>query len=68
MVPDSVYSPTCTVGYDGTELYALPRCARALTARYNLVDLSRRSPSYEYRLYKYSKRGVRSDHSKERGR
>jgi len=36
---------------------AHPRCARALKLQFNLVDLSRRSRSYEHRLYKYSKRG-----------
>ncbi|KAJ3336079.1 hypothetical protein HDU93_003703 [Gonapodya sp. JEL0774] len=48
---------SCCAGYDGNSVWILPRCARALTMGYNLVDLTRRSPSYEYRLYKYSRRG-----------
>eukprot|EP01114_Cavostelium_apophysatum_P012914 TRINITY_DN3012_c0_g1_i4.p1 TRINITY_DN3012_c0_g1~~TRINITY_DN3012_c0_g1_i4.p1 ORF type:complete len:568 (+),score=114.98 TRINITY_DN3012_c0_g1_i4:34-1737(+) len=48
---------TCTVGFDGKDVWALPRFHRAVTRRFNLVDLDRRSTSYEYRLYKYSKRG-----------
>lgn len=47
----------CCVGYDGKDVYALPRAKRALTKRYNLVDMSRRSLTYETRLYKYAKRG-----------
>ncbi|KAI8894622.1 hypothetical protein BC833DRAFT_208230 [Globomyces pollinis-pini] len=48
---------SCCVGYDGTNVYGLPRFSRSIITGYNLVDISRRSPSYEYRLYKYSKRG-----------
>ncbi|KAJ3100528.1 hypothetical protein HDU97_002164 [Phlyctochytrium planicorne] len=44
-------------GYNGTSVFALPRGLRALTRRYNLVDMTRRSASYEYRLFKYAKRG-----------
>ena len=33
------------------------RAKRAINKRYNLVDVSRRSLTYEKRLYKYSKRG-----------
>jgi len=47
----------CSVGFDGVRVWANPRCARALKMQYNLVDLTRRSPSYEVRLFKYSKRG-----------
>jgi len=47
----------CTVGFDGDRVWALPRAQRALTKRYNLVDMSRRSLTYEARLYKYAKRG-----------
>ena len=49
---------SCTVGYDGEKVWALPRAHRALTKRYNLVDLTRRSLTYEIRLFKYSKRFV----------
>lgn len=48
---------SCCVGFDGTTVWALPRAKRAICKRYNLVDMSRRSLSYEARLYKYSKRG-----------
>ncbi|KAJ3094021.1 hypothetical protein HDU97_008677 [Phlyctochytrium planicorne] len=47
---------SCCFGYDGTHVYTLPRGLRALTRRYNLIDMTRRSASYEYRLFKYSKR------------
>jgi len=47
----------CCIGYDGINVLMHPRCARALKMQYNLIDISRRSPSYEYRLYKYAKRG-----------
>jgi hypothetical protein len=45
------------VGYNGTDVYALPRARRAINKAYNLVDLSRRSLTYEVRLHKYAKRG-----------
>jgi hypothetical protein len=47
----------CAVGYDGSTVWALPRAHRAIVKRYNLVDMSRRSLTYETRLYKYAKRG-----------
>jgi len=47
----------CSVGYDGTDVYITPRAHRALVTGRNTVDMLRRSPSYEYRLWKYSKRG-----------
>lgn len=47
----------CCVGYDGSKVLALKRARRAINRRYNLVDLSRRSLTYETRLFKYSKRG-----------
>jgi hypothetical protein len=46
----------CCVGYDGNNVWGLPRAQRALKRRYNLVDVSRRSLTYEIRLFKYSKR------------
>jgi hypothetical protein len=48
---------SCTVGYDGNNVYCMERFKRALTKRYNLVNISRRSLTYEQRLYKYSRRG-----------
>jgi hypothetical protein len=47
----------CSVGYDGTDVWAMERFRRAMTKRYNLVDHTRRSLSYESRLAKYSQRG-----------
>eukprot|EP01114_Cavostelium_apophysatum_P011331 TRINITY_DN2554_c0_g1_i1.p1 TRINITY_DN2554_c0_g1~~TRINITY_DN2554_c0_g1_i1.p1 ORF type:complete len:745 (+),score=183.66 TRINITY_DN2554_c0_g1_i1:494-2728(+) len=47
----------CTVGFDGQDLWAMERCVRALNKCYNLVNQTRRSTTYESRLYKYSKRG-----------
>lgn len=48
---------SCSVGYDGKNVYALERACRAITRGFNLVDMSRRSLTYEQRLFKYSKRG-----------
>ena len=48
---------SCTVGFDGKDVYCMERFKRALTKRYNLVNISRRSLTYEQRLYKYSRRG-----------
>ena len=42
-----------TVGYDGKRVWSLPRFHRAITKQYNLVDVSRRSTTYESRLMKY---------------
>jgi ankyrin repeat protein len=47
----------CSVGYDGSNVWMTPRCHRAITHQYNVIDMSRRSPSYEMRLAKYSERG-----------
>jgi len=38
-------------------VWTLPRFHRAMTRQYNLIDLSRRSTTYESRLIKYSGRG-----------
>jgi hypothetical protein len=48
----------CCVGYDlrNKRLLALPRAVRALTQRYNLVDPTRQSTTYEKRLIKYVRR------------
>jgi ankyrin repeat protein len=45
------------VAYDGNQVYAAPRALAAFMTQCNRVDLSRRSPSYENRLSKYSRRG-----------
>ncbi|KAF2093581.1 ankyrin repeat protein [Rhizodiscina lignyota] len=43
--------------YDGKQVYASPRAVAAYMTQTNTIDLSRRSPSYENRLSKYSHRG-----------
>lgn len=47
----------CSVGFDGKKVWATERAKRAINKKYNLVNPTRRSSSYEYRLWKYSKRG-----------
>ncbi|KAL6076304.1 Ankyrin [Balamuthia mandrillaris] len=47
----------CTFGFDGKNVWAMERGYRALTKRYNLVNPTRRSSTYESRLLKYAKRG-----------
>jgi len=47
----------CAIGYNGSDVYALPRAIDSIKNSLNVVSMSRRSLSYEYRLYKYSKRG-----------
>ncbi|KAJ3321846.1 hypothetical protein HDV06_003848 [Boothiomyces sp. JEL0866] len=47
----------CCVGYDGKDVYGIPRFFASVSYQRNVVDVTRRSPCYEYRLYKYSKRG-----------
>lgn len=48
---------SCAVAYDGRDVLLTNRSENAFRTRYNVVDISRRSPSYESRLYKYWKRG-----------
>ncbi|KAL2074939.1 hypothetical protein VTL71DRAFT_8719 [Oculimacula yallundae] len=43
--------------YTGTQVYASPRAIAAFVTQCNTIDLTRRSPSYENRLSKYSHRG-----------
>jgi hypothetical protein len=45
------------VAYNGHQVYLAPRALGAYITQINYVDLSRRSPSYESRLSKYSRRG-----------
>jgi hypothetical protein len=45
------------VAYDGNQVYASPRALVAFVTQCNAIDLTRRSPSYENRLSKYSRRG-----------
>lgn len=43
--------------YDGKQVYLAPRALAACITQTNQIDLTRRSPSYENRLSKYSHRG-----------
>ncbi|KAJ5164427.1 uncharacterized protein N7500_006257 [Penicillium coprophilum] len=43
--------------YDGHQVYTSPRAIAAYITQTNQIDLTRRSPSYENRLSKYSRRG-----------
>lgn len=47
----------CCAIYDGQSVLANPRAVASWMRQCNLVDISRRSPSYEIRLAKYSLRG-----------
>ncbi|KAJ6615451.1 hypothetical protein B0H10DRAFT_2164836 [Mycena sp. CBHHK59/15] len=47
-------APCCA--YDGDRVYANPRAIVAMMRQCNTVDMTRRSPSYEVRLAKYSAR------------
>jgi len=49
---------SCSVGFDGSSVWMTPRCHNSLTAQYNSVDMTRRSPTYEVRLAKYAERGM----------
>ena len=46
-----------TVGFDGQNVWTTGRGHYSLVHRRNVVDLERRSHSYEYRLWKYGLRG-----------
>jgi len=48
---------SCSVGYDGTKVWCTHRAHYAITNRRNIVDLTRRSIAYEFRLVKYNERG-----------
>ncbi|KAJ3987613.1 ankyrin repeat protein [Lentinula detonsa] len=47
-------APCCA--YDGSHVWANPRAIVALMRQCNTIDVTRRSPSYEIRLMKYSSR------------
>lgn len=49
--------PCSCFAYDGQHVLANPRALAACMTQCNDIDLSRRSPSYESRLSKYSHRG-----------
>nr|QBK87241.1 MAG: hypothetical protein LCMAC201_01430 [Marseillevirus LCMAC201] len=48
---------SCAVAYNGHQVYLTDRSLNAFQTRMNIVDMSRRSPSYEHRLHKYNSRG-----------
>ncbi len=50
---------SCCIGFTNNRLIALPRFIRAYSEGYNLIDPDRESPSYTYRLIKYSLRGFK---------
>ncbi|KYQ89839.1 hypothetical protein DLAC_09816 [Tieghemostelium lacteum] len=47
----------CSIGFDGQRVSAIPRARDAIVNGINIVDMSRRSTTYETRLFKYAKRG-----------
>ena len=47
---------SCAV-YDGSQVWLAPRAIASFVTQTNTIDLTRRSPSYENRLAKYSHRG-----------
>ena len=47
----------CAVGFDGAEVFCLPRARAAINRAVNFVDPLRVSPTYDFRLWKYSQRG-----------
>lgn len=49
--------PNLTAIRLGQEVFAAPRAVVAMMRQCNMIDLTRRSPSYEYRLLKYRHRG-----------
>jgi hypothetical protein len=49
---------SCCIGYDGRSLLFTERAMSAIRSGYNRVHFGRLSPSYEYRLAKYAKRGM----------
>jgi hypothetical protein len=50
---------SCCVAFNGKDVLCLPRFARAIRTRTNIVDVDRQSKNYELRLYKYALRGFR---------
>jgi hypothetical protein len=50
-----VDAPCCA--YDGDRVWANPRAIVSMMRQSNTVDVTKRSPSYEVRLAKYSSRG-----------
>ena len=55
--PSDIYSCNTILLSLGTRVWANPRAIVAMMRQCNTIDLTRRSPSYEVRLAKYSSRG-----------
>lgn len=49
----------CCVAYDGNNVWTNERAMRAINQKINVVDLTKSSASYEYRLAKYGRRGFK---------
>lgn len=49
----------CCMGTDGKDIYITRRCLYSLKKGFNTVNFERLSPSYTYRLVKYSKKGMK---------
>lgn len=49
--------PSCAVGFDGDKIRMTEMAVFAFQTGFNVLDLTRRSTSYEYRLRKYFNRG-----------
>eukprot|EP01132_Coremiostelium_polycephalum_P005506 gene5506-6860_t len=47
----------CAIGFNGEEVYCVPRCRKSIIDGINTVSMTRRSLTYESRLFKYAKRG-----------
>lgn len=50
---------SCSVGYDGDEIYFSKRGVRAYETFTNVIEPEKRSTTYEYRLLKYWNRGFK---------
>ncbi|AEO54003.1 hypothetical protein MYCTH_2106779 [Thermothelomyces thermophilus ATCC 42464] len=55
--PDRVDIDFSAAAYDGKQVYCTPRALQSYMTQIDHINLSRRSPSYENRLSKYSHRG-----------
>ncbi len=48
---------SCSVGYNGSNVFCTHRALYAIKNKRNIVDMTRRSLAYEFRLVKYNERG-----------
>ena len=49
----------CSIGFDGNQVFCVPRAREAIRTRCNIVDVDRQSTTFETRLIKYAMRGFR---------